>query len=327
MNTQAVRPFRLGIVGLGKVTRDFHLPSIASNRSFVLAAGADLHARLPHIPCFASLEAMLDETPSLDAVAICTPPQVHYKGARLALEKGKHVLLEKPPCTNADHLQSLAQIARENGRTLHAPWHSQYARRVDAARRIVDARKLLRVEITWKEDMGRWHTGQEWLWQPGGFGVLDCGINALSILTRLVPWVFAKSGKLYVPASGASPVAAELEFTTQDGVPISAIFDSRHTGPEVWDIDIATDSGRLLLSSGGHVLTEGDETPEKPTDTLAYEYPLIYRHFAELIERRESDVDPRPLMVLTDLLLASRKIFGKIFTPPLDSVGTSVQQF
>ena len=33
----------------------------------------------------------------------------------------------------------------------------------------------------------RWHPGQEWIWQAGGFGVFDPGINALSIVTRILP--------------------------------------------------------------------------------------------------------------------------------------------
>jgi hypothetical protein len=43
------------------------------------------------------------------------------------------------------------------------------------------------VEIVWHEDVRKWHPGQQWIWEPGGFGVFDPGINALSIATRIFP--------------------------------------------------------------------------------------------------------------------------------------------
>ena len=56
---------------------------------------------------------MLEGLPDLDAVAICTPPQQHYAAAKLALAKGKHVLLEKPPCTSALQLEHLVRLAKK----------------------------------------------------------------------------------------------------------------------------------------------------------------------------------------------------------------------
>ena len=47
-------------------------------------------------------------------------------------------------------------------------------------------RTIRRVECTWKEDVRVWHPGQAWIWEPG-IGVFDPGINALSVLTRILP--------------------------------------------------------------------------------------------------------------------------------------------
>ena len=41
--------------------------------------------------------------------------------------------------------------------------------------------------MDWKEDVTHWHPGQKWIWQAGGLGVFDPGINGLSILTRIMP--------------------------------------------------------------------------------------------------------------------------------------------
>ena len=46
---------------------------------------------------------------------------------------------------------------------------------------------LRRLHVTWKEDVRIWHPGQEWVWEPGGLGVFDPGINALSIMTEILP--------------------------------------------------------------------------------------------------------------------------------------------
>ena len=43
------------------------------------------------------------------------------------------------------------------------------------------------MEILWHEDVHKWHPGQQWIWEPGGFGVFDPGINAFSIATKIFP--------------------------------------------------------------------------------------------------------------------------------------------
>jgi D-galactose 1-dehydrogenase len=48
-------------------------------------------------------------------------------------------------------------------------------------------RQVARGRITWREDVRKWHPGQDWVFEPGGMGVFDPGINALSILTISCP--------------------------------------------------------------------------------------------------------------------------------------------
>src|SRR5581483_8400990 len=100
------------------------------------------NAQVDGVPHFPTIEAMLDGAPDLDAVAICTPPQVHYEAAKLALSRGRHVLLEKPPCTSTVQLDRLARLAQERGRTLYQTWHSQHAAGVAPAARWLQSRKL-----------------------------------------------------------------------------------------------------------------------------------------------------------------------------------------
>jgi predicted dehydrogenase len=302
-------PVRIGLVGIGKIARDQHIPSIAGNPDFRLVAAASRHGRVDGVANFPTLGAMLDGWADLDAVAICTPPQVHYEAAKLALGCGKHVLLEKPPCTSILQLEHLTRLAGDAGRTFYQTWHSKHALGVTPAARLLKDRTLHRVHVTWKEDVRQWHPGQTWIWQAGGFGVLDPGINAFSILTTLLPEpFFPVSATFFVPSNCEAPIAADLEFRTDGGMTITAALDFRHTGVQTWDIDIETDRGPLKLSAGGANLTAAGGPVPPEGGALESEYEAIYRRFASLIARGQSDVDARPLQLVADAYLVAKRV-------------------
>src|SRR5882757_10503202 len=114
---------RVAIVGLGKIARDQHVHAIAATDGVTLAAIASRNASLPDLPHFATLEQLLRDGPPVDAVALCTPPQVRRAQAAAALAAGKHVMLEKPPGTGVAELDPLTAMARDAKRTLFATWH------------------------------------------------------------------------------------------------------------------------------------------------------------------------------------------------------------
>ncbi len=302
-----MKPIGIGIVGVGKIARDQHIPAIRANGAFDLLASASRNAGIEGIQNFPSVEAMLDGAPQLDAVAICTPPQVHYETAKLALSRGKHVFLEKPPCLTTVQLDELAACARKAKRTLFQSWHSQHAAGVIPARSWLKDRAIKGGQVTWKEDVRRWHPGQLWIWQAGGFGIFDPGINAISILTTILPQsFFAQSATLYVPENCETPIAADVEFATGNGAHISASMDFRHEGEQTWDIDIETADGTLKLSQGGSKLfIDG-----KSVNTAEHEgeYPSLYRRFAALIAQNLSEVDARPFQIVADIFLIAKRV-------------------
>ena len=101
-------PIRIAIVGIGKIARDQHVPAIRGNGAFSLAATVSPHdAGLPGVPHHASLDALLAQGPAVDAVALCTPPQVRYDLAAQALCRGAHVFLEKPPGATLAEVEAL----------------------------------------------------------------------------------------------------------------------------------------------------------------------------------------------------------------------------
>jgi L-arabinose 1-dehydrogenase len=298
--------WKLAIVGVGKIARDQHLPAIAGNPGFELVACASRNGRVDDVRNYADIETLLASEPDLEAVSLCAPPQVRYEQARFALRAGKHVMLEKPPGASLSEVEALRDLAAQQGCTLFATWHSRCAGAVEPARAWLAGRTIRAVHVRWKEDVRRWHPGQQWIWEPGGLGVFDPGINALSIVTRILPReVLLRSATLHVPADCATPIAAELECIDSEGVPVRAEFDWRHGPVEQWEIAVETDAGALLLSEGGKRLKIAGDTIELGPER---EYSELYQRFHRLVSEHSSDVDLRPLRLVADAFLLGRKV-------------------
>src|SRR6478609_6444758 len=130
-----MEPIRIAVVGLGKIARDQHLPALRANPAFALVATmCPFGARAAEIPGFATLADLLAADLGVEAVAICTPPQVRHQLAAETLGHGLHVLLEKPPAATVSEATSLADLAAGAGVTIFAAWHSRFAAGVEPAR-------------------------------------------------------------------------------------------------------------------------------------------------------------------------------------------------
>jgi predicted dehydrogenase len=293
-------PIRIGVVGMGKIARDQHLPAIEGNPHFELAATVERAGAASDLN-FTDYRDML-RSADLAAVAITTPPGPRYAIARDCLEAGKHVLLEKPPTASLAEIEDLAQRAADRGLTLFATWHAQHNAAVARARDLLRGRRVERMKITWHEDVEKWHPGQRWIWQAGGFGVFDPGINAFSIISKIFPGsLFVREAELLFPEGADTPIAAEIRFESPNSEGrLDCSLDWRRTEGELWSIELDTDGPRITLMDGGSRLFVDGE--EQPTPGLA-EYPDIYRRFAELIGNGESDVDVVPLRLVADCLL------------------------
>jgi D-galactose 1-dehydrogenase len=299
--------FKIAVVGLGKIAHDQHLPCIAKNPDFQLVAGVSRNSKIDNIPCFETLDQLIQSKISIDAVALCTPPSVRLHMAQQAFGAGYHVLIEKPPTPTLGEMFAMMHYALTHKRVLYATWHSRYNQAVDQARDFLIGRRVSKLKVTWREDVRRWHPNQEWIWEPGGFGVFDPGINALSIVTKILPEpIYVANSVIEVPANKATPIAAQINFKYADGrkADLSADFDWRQTGDQTWEIEIATEDGNnLLLKKGGTVLEiNGQTIMEAPME----EYELIYARFAELLKTGKSDTDVRPLQIVCDAYMLGR---------------------
>lgn len=140
-------------------------------------------------------------------------------------------------------------------------------------------------------------------------GVFDPGINALSILTEILPRpIHLLGAELDVPANRQAPIAARLSLSQG----IEADFDFRQEGPQTWDMEFRTDGGHLALRTGGNVL-EIDGKPAGGRDSIMGEYPALYGRMAQLVRQGRADVDLAPMVLVADAFTLGRRVVVEPF--------------
>jgi D-galactose 1-dehydrogenase len=296
---------KIAIIGVGKISQDQHLPVIDKSKDFVVAATVSTRGlRHGDLPVFKTPAELYAAMPEVKLVAVCTPPGVRHAIVREAIDAGMDVLMEKPPTTTISELDDLVAYARKKKRVLFQTWHSQYNEAVDRARKILRKDGVASVRIDWRESVRKWHPGQDWVWEPGGFGVFDPGINALSIFSKIMPFpVFVESASLKFPANRQTPVDAEIVFRSDEKhkPSLTAGFNWLETQGEIWTISIETQKGdQLKLEKGGRLLRiNGTVKVENPSE----EYERIYERFAVLLRKGKSEIDGTPLRLVADAFL------------------------
>ena len=299
----------VALVGIGKIAVDQHVPAIAGSDRWTLAATVSRRGTVDGVEAHTDINAMLAARPDIEVVSLCLPPVPRFEAAEAALLAGRHVMLEKPPGATLSEVIALRDLAAARGLTLYATWHSRMAKGVAAAKAWLANRDVVRGHITWREDVRRWHPGQTWVAEPGGMGVMDPGINALSILTEILPEpVHLTSAELVFPANWQTPIASKLTLTAN----ISVDFDWRQEGPQTWDIGIETTTGRLDLRHGGNEVWIDGERQDGDSSIMG-EYPALYARMAKLIDARQSEVDLSPMIHVADALTLGRRTVAPDF--------------
>lgn len=299
----------IALVGIGKIALDQHVPALNAAPDWELAATVSRTGSVPGVPAFTDFATFLAERPDVPVVSLCLPPVPRFACAEAALLAGRHVMLEKPPGATLAEVHELTRLARKAGLTLYATWHSRMAHGVAPAKAWLAGKTVTGAHITWREDVRKWHPGQDWVFEPGGMGVFDPGINALSILTEILPKpVHLVAAALDFPANRQTAIAARLRFSGN----VTADFDWRQTGPQTWDITVETDRGSLALRMGGNLL-EIDGQPVSGKADIMGEYPALYARMAELIRANASEVDLAPMIHVADALTLGRRIVTEAF--------------
>jgi D-galactose 1-dehydrogenase len=303
-------PTKIGLVGIGKIAVDQHVPALAASPDWELAATVSRKGSVAGIPAYTDFDRLLAERPDVPVISLCLPPVPRFDYAKAALLAGRHVMLEKPPGATLAEVHALQVLAAERGLTLYATWHSRFAHAVAPAKAWLKGKSITRARITWREDVRKWHPGQDWVFEPGGMGVFDPGINALSILTEIMPEpLHLTAATLSFPENRQTPIAAALRFSGN----VSADFDWRQEGPQTWDIEVETPQGRLALRLGGNVM-EIDDQPVSGENSIMGEYPALYARMAELVRSGTSDVDLAPMVHVADAMTLGQRVTVEPFT-------------
>jgi predicted dehydrogenase len=149
---------RGAIVGLGNVAVHGHLPGWLARPAVEIAAVADTDPRrralaadlLPSARCYGSAGHLL-AAEALDFVDICTPPSSHAGDIAAALERGLHVLCEKPLVLSPAALAALAAAAAGRDRVLHTVHNWHHASIVAHTARLLAAGAIGPVEhVAWE---------------------------------------------------------------------------------------------------------------------------------------------------------------------------------
>ncbi|MBE7734013.1 Gfo/Idh/MocA family protein [Devosia faecipullorum] len=306
---------KIAVIGIGKIAQDQHLPVIGASDNFELAAIVSTRGiGYGDVPVFRSPGELYNAMPEIGLVSICTPPGVRHAYVREALDAGKDVMMEKPPTTTISELDDLIAHAVRRDRVLFQTWHSQYNEAVYRTKALLAEEGVQSARIDWRESVRKWHPGQDWVWEPGGFGVCDPGINAFSIFTKVMPFpVFVEGAKLTFPKNRQTPVAAEIRFkSSQPHAPVlSAGFNWLEESDEIWTIAFTTGRGNSVsLEGGGRLLRVNGKTVLEHGDA---EYAGLYDRFADLLDTRQSDVDATPFRLMGDVFLMGARENGPAF--------------
>ena len=297
---------KIALVGIGKIAVDQHVPSIAASDDWELAATVSRSGTVDGVPSYTDLDTMLSENPDIEVVSLCLPPVPRFEYAAACLRAGRHVMLEKPPGATLAEVHALEAMVGD--RTLFATWHSRMAKGVASAKAALAGKTVESAQIMWKENVRQWHPGQEWIFEPGGMGVLDPGINALSILTEILPTpVHLTKAVLHTPENRQTPIKANLTFTGG----VNAEFDWLREGEPMWEMTVrTTDDDLVYLLEGGNECVVNDQ--DMPTSELG-EYPALYARMAELVKAGKSDVDLSPMVHVSDAMTLGRRITAPAF--------------
>lgn len=266
-------PIRIGVVGLGWVGQARHIPALTANPAFQLVGVADrsesrvreFAARKPQFAADnATRLADIDWIDEVDAISVATAPFAHHDLVGEALERGLHVITEKPFAMNPAEGRAMVKAAEASGKTLAVVHNFQFARsmrRLDrdlTSGRIGDIKGLRAIQFgnparrlpIWYQDL------------PLGL-FYDESPHLLYLLSRLAgPLNLARAVCVENRDGGATPYHIDAWFRSEAGYPISmsCCFEASlsewylivHGERATAIVDIFRDIYLRLPNDGGH---------------------------------------------------------------------------
>jgi predicted dehydrogenase len=186
---------RWGILGTGLIAGTFAADLVHTDTGEVVAVGSRGQARADEFGDrhaiarrHASYEALVAD-PDVDVIYVATPHSFHHENAMLALEAGKHVLVEKAFTMNAAEAVELVAAARARSLFLMEAMWTRFLPHVVEIRRLLADGALGRV-VSVMADHGQWfaYDPSSRLFAPelGGGALLDLGVYPVSFASMVL---------------------------------------------------------------------------------------------------------------------------------------------
>ena len=150
-----------------------------------LQRAKERNAKAAELPEFAHYQEMLEQV-ELDAVEISTPHTLHFEQIMAALDKGLHVLTEKPMVCTVDHAHQVIAKAEETGKVLMISYQRHLQAQYRYVRNQIAAGELGDIQFISVLQDQKWYQGTIGLWRQqmalsGGGQLNDSGSHLLDI--------------------------------------------------------------------------------------------------------------------------------------------------
>jgi predicted dehydrogenase len=237
----------------------------------VAVADPDPEARqtVGGVPGYGSVEEAIVGV-GCDAVLVASPPDTHHAVAKVALQAGKHALVEKPLATNLEDAFDLVDAAERAGRVLIASQNYRFNAPFRAVQRAVpELGELVSVRIGCRRDTRTLFAPEDFRYSMRHPYVLDMSVHHFDLLRaatgRDVRGLYARSWRVPdSPFVHHPAVAAMLDL--EDGTPVLYEGDWATREPETsWNGEwkIVGEEGRLLWRGDAYDRGEGQAVLER----------------------------------------------------------------
>lgn len=201
-------------------------------------ASADAFAATFDIPrAHASYEALVAD-PDVDIIYVSTPHPMHHAGAKLALENGKHVLVEKAFTVNQAEAEDLQRIARERGLlAMEAMW-TRYLPHMIRIRELIDSGALGEIRAVIADHTQLLPSDPAHrlnALELGGGALLDLGIYPISFIWDILGAPTSIKAATRLGDTGADTEVATV-MTHEGGAVSTSLSSSRAAGPNTASI-------------------------------------------------------------------------------------------
>lgn len=273
---------RVGVVGCGVVADYGHIPAIrrAAEAELVAFAEPDAARRRAqadkyHLPAFAGFEEMADRV-EMDAVSICTQPDVKASLLGVAASRGLHAFCEKPLTDTVEQAERAVRLMDEAGLLIGVAFVYRGKPVVQRMRALVGEGAIGRLRAVHIENLWDYH-GLRDAAERGGrrrralrnLGALDCGVHHLDLARYLSGGEYDRISAVgaIVESANVWPDHILIQAVMDNGVLVS-IAESAVWGYTAAERPAYEQSYRLVGERGVLAVHTGDWSGEKDSVTL-----------------------------------------------------------